>query len=131
MQIDKNLLDRISEEARQSPRLRKSFDLRNSAEDNSQRMLNALEPGTEIPIHRHTTTTEAIAVLRGRCVQYLFDGDGRRTGAVFMAAGSDCPGMVVEAGQWHRLESLEPGTVILECKDGKYEPLSEKDVLHC
>jgi len=129
MYIDKKLLDSITAQAKASPRLRMNYDLRDSIDDKSQKMLNALEPGTVLPIHRHRTFTEVVAVLRGHCVQYLYDENGNLTDSVDMQAGSDCPGMVVEMGQWHRIESLESGTVILECKEGAYAPLAPEDIL--
>lgn len=129
MRIDKSLLDNITTQAQASPRLRMNYDLRDSVDDKSQKMLNALEPGTVLPIHRHRTFTEVVVVVRGHCIQYLYDDKGNMTGSVDMRAGSDCPGMVVEMGQWHRIESLESGTVILECKEGAYAPLTSEDIL--
>jgi len=143
MNIDKQLLDNLTAQAQASPRLRMNHDLRDSADDQSQRMLNALEPGTVLPIHRHRTTSETVVILRGKAVQWLYDGQGNVTGKVFLAAGAGdpnvasllglpegaVPGMQVEKGQWHRLESLESGTVILEMKDGAYEPISPADIL--
>lgn len=143
MKIDNRLLDELTAQAQASPRLRMNLDLRNSVEDDSQRMLNALEPGTVLPIHRHRTTSETVVILRGRAVQYLYDDAGNETGQVLLAAGAGdphvasllglpadaVPGMQVEKGQWHRLESLESGTVILEMKDGAYEPISPVDIL--
>ena len=128
MKIDNRLLDELTAQAQASPRLRMNLDLRNSAEDTSQRMLNAIEPGTVLPIHRHRTTSETVVILRGRAVQYLYDDAGNETGQVLLAAGAGdphvasllglpegaVPGMQVEKGQWHRLESLESGTVIVE-----------------
>ena len=111
MKIDNRLLDELTAQAQASPRLRMNFDLRDSVEDDSQRMLNALEPGTVLPIHRHRTTSETVVILRGRAVQYLYDDAGN------------------EKGQWHRLESLESGTVIVEMKDGAYEPIGPADIL--
>ena len=105
-----------------------NMDLRDSAEDHSQRMLNALEPGTVLPIHRHRTTSETVAILRGRAVQYLYDDEGRETGSVLLEAGGEIPAMQVEMGQWHRLEALESGTVIVEFKNGIYEPISQEDI---
>ncbi|MCQ2315782.1 MAG: WbuC family cupin fold metalloprotein [Bacteroidales bacterium] len=128
MRIDKELLDSITAQAKTSPRLRMNYDLRDSVDDKSQKMLNALEPGTSLPIHRHSTATEVLAVLRGHCIQHLYDSNGCLVDSVEMRAGSDCPGMVVAMGQWHRLESLESGTVILECKEGPYVPLGPEDV---
>ena len=143
MKIDNRLLDELTAQAQASPRLRMNLDLRNSVEDDSQRMLNALEPGTVLPIHRHRTTSETVVILRGRAVQYLYDDAGNETGHVLLVAGAGdphvasllglpedaVPGMQVEKGQWHRLESLESGTVIVEMKDGAYEPISPADIL--
>lgn len=129
MRIDKQLLDSITEQAKASPRLRMNYDLRDSVDDKSQKMLNALEPGTVLPIHRHRTFSEVVAVLRGHCIQYLYDENGNLVDSVDMRAGSDCPGMVVEIGQWHRIESLESGTVILECKEGPWKQLEADDIM--
>ena len=128
MNIDKRLLDDLTAQAKASPRLRMNLDLRNSAEDTSQRMLNALEPGTVLPIHRHRTTSETVAILRGRAVQWLYDAEGNVTEKVLLEAGGSIPAMSVEMGQWHRLECLESGTVIVEMKDGAYEPIGAEDI---
>lgn len=143
MNIDLRLLDSLTEQAKASPRLRMNMDLRDSADDQSQRMLNALEPGTVLPIHRHRKTAETVAILRGRAVQHLYDEEGRLVESVLLEPfGADChvagaprndvetvPAMQVEMGQWHRIESLESGTVILEMKDGAYEPIGPADIL--
>ena len=129
MNIDKTLLDNLSFQAKTSPRLRMNMDLRDSAEDQSQRMLNALEPGTVLPIHRHRKTSETVAILRGRAVQYLYDDNGCETDSVLLEAGGEVPAMQVEMGQWHRLEALESGTVIVEFKNGAYEPIGPEDIL--
>ena len=129
MNIDKTLLDNLSAQAKASPRLRMNMDLRDSAEDQSQRMLNALEPGTVLPIHRHRKTSETVAILRGRAVQYLYDDNGCETDSVLLEAGGEVPAMQVEMGQWHRLEALESGTVIVEFKNGAYEPIGPEDIL--
>ena len=129
MNIDKVLLDNLTLQAKASPRLRMNMDLRDSAADQSQRMLNALEPGTVLPIHRHRKTTETVAILRGRAVQYLYDDEGNETDAVLLEAGGEVPAMQVEMGQWHRLEALESGTVIVEFKNGAYEPIGPEDIL--
>ena len=137
MNFDKKVLDELTQRAKESPRLRMNLDLRNSPEDGSQRMLNALEPGTVLPIHRHRTTSEVVVMLRGRAVQYLYDEQGRETDAVLLAAGAldgdgvpgAVPGMTISKGQWHKLVALESGTVIFEAKDGPYEPIGEEDIL--
>ena len=92
-------------------------------------MLNALEPGTVLPIHRHRKTSETVAILRGRAIQYLYDDEGRETGSVLLEAGGEIPAMQVEMGQWHRLEALESGTVIVEFKNGRYEPIGPEGIL--
>ena len=137
MNFDRNILDELTQRAKESPRLRMNLDLRNSPEDGSQRMLNALEPGTVLPIHRHRTTSEVVVMLRGRAVQYLYDDQGRETDAVLLAAGAldgdgvpgAVPGMTISKGQWHKLVALESGTVIFEAKDGPYEPIGPEDIL--
>ena len=129
MIIDNILLDRLTTQAKESPRLRMNLDLRNSDADQSQRMLNALEPGTVLPIHRHRNSSETVAILRGRAVQWLYDEAGNVAEKVLLEVGGDIPAMNVEKGQWHRLECLESGTVIVEFKDGAYEPIVAEDVL--
>ncbi len=129
MNIDSLLLDKLTAQAKASPRLRMNYDLRNSPEDQSQRMLNALEPGTVLPIHRHRNSSETVAILRGRAVQWLYDEEGNVVEKVLLEVGGDIPAMNVERGLWHRLECLESGTVIVEFKDGAYEPLVAEDVL--
>lgn len=127
MEINKSLLDNLLEQAAASPRLRMNYDLRTSPEDSSQRMLNALLPGTVLPIHRHTKTTEVLVLLRGR-MEEIFYEEGRETGRVLLEAGGDVPGLSIPVGQWHGINVLEP-TVILECKDGRYEPLGPEDMI--
>jgi cupin fold WbuC family metalloprotein len=127
MVIDKEILDELSAQAKVSPRLRMAMDLRNSAEDQSQRMLNALEPGTVMPIHRHKGTSETCICIRGHFEEYFYDSDGRLTDTIDMVSG----GVVlnIEKGQWHSLKCLESGTVLFEAKDGPYEPLQDCDIL--
>lgn len=120
-------MDNLLEQAAASPRLRMNYDLRTSPEDSSQRMLNALLPGTVLPIHRHTKTTEVLVLLRGR-MEEIFYEEGRETGRVLLEAGGDVPGLSIPVGQWHGINVLEP-TVILECKDGRYEPLGPEDMI--
>ena len=129
MVLDTNLLDALTAQAKASPRLRMNFDLRNTSEDQSQRMLNALEPGTKMPIHRHRHTSETVIVLRGK-VKWVYYNDNKEVTATFIVAlGSDLVGLSVPVGQWHSLECLESGTVIFESKDGAYEPMREEDVM--
>lgn len=128
--IDNALLDSLTEQAKASPRLRMNYDLRNSSEDTSQRMLNAIEPGSLVPIHRHRKTSETVVVLRGRVVEEFYDELERICSAVYeVSAGGPVCALNIPAGQWHTLRSLESGTVILEVKDGSYEPIGQEDVL--
>ncbi|MBR6919801.1 MAG: WbuC family cupin fold metalloprotein [Bacteroidales bacterium] len=128
MKLDSSLLDSLTAQAKASPRLRMNLDLRNSPEDRSQRMLNALEPGTVLPIHRHRQSSETVVVLRGKVRWIYYDENGNVTDTFIVAPGSDLVGLSVPKGQWHSLECLESGTVILECKDGAYVPLGDEDV---
>ena len=138
MVIDSVLLDKLTAQAKASPRLRMNLDLRNSDADSSQRMLNAIEPGSVVPIHRHQKTSETVVVLRGRVVEEYYDDAGALEDSYELAVGGDArseSGMTVgcalniSAGQWHTLRALESGTVILEMKDGPYEPIQECDVM--
>ena len=106
-----------------------NLDLRNSAEDKSQRMLNAIEPGSNLPIHRHRNSSETVVCLRGRLREIFYNGNREVTEVAELAPNSDCVALNIPVGQWHTVEVLEHGTVILETKDGAYEPLSEEDIL--
>lgn len=129
MIIDQKLLDDLSVQAKANPRLRQAYDLRTTPEDKSQRILNAVEPGTVLPIHRHRGSTETIVCLRGKVVQHYYDDNGNKIDSFVLAPNTANVGMSVPVGQWHALESLEEGSVIFECKDGAYEPLSVDDIL--
>jgi len=130
MVINKQLLDKLSAQAKASPRLRMNYDLRNSADDKSQRMLNAIEPGSVLPIHRHQKTSETVVCLRGKLVWEYYDELERIcTEAIEVSANGPVVALNVPAGQWHTVRALESGSVILECKDGAYEPTSEADIL--
>ena len=127
MIIDKNLLDQVSAQAKASPRLRMNYDLRNSPEDKSQRMLNAIEPGTVMPIHRHHASSETVICIRGHFEEYLYDENGVLIETIDMRPGGAI--VNVPADQWHNLKSLESGTVLFEAKDGAYEPLGEDEIM--
>lgn len=129
MIIDNQLLDTLSSQAKASSRLRQAYDLRNTPEDNSQRMLNALDPGTVMPIHRHRKSSETVVIVRGSLIERFSDEDGNITEEVLMVPGGENPVVQVEKGRWHSLECLEPNTVLFESKDGKYEPLGEEDIM--
>ena len=130
MKITQALLDKLTEEAKGSPRLRMNYDLRNSDTDQSQRMLNAIEPGSPLPIHRHRKTSETVVCLRGRLVEEYYDELERIcTEAIELSPNGPVVAVNIPAGQWHTVRALESGTVIMEVKDGPYEPISEVDIL--
>ena len=130
MVINQALLDNLTEQAKASPRLRMNLDLRNSAEDQSQRMLNAIEPGSPLPIHRHRHTSETVVCLRGRLVWEFYDELERIcTETIELSPNGPVVALNIPAGQWHTVRALESGSVILEMKEGAYEPLQDCDVL--
>ena len=130
MKITQALLDDLTAKAKESPRLRMNLDLRDSAEDTSQRMLNAIEPGSPLPIHRHQNTSETVVCLRGRLVEEFYDDLERTcTERIELSPNGPVVALNIPAGQWHTVQALESGTVILEMKNGQYEPLSDVDIL--
>lgn len=130
MVITQAILDDLTAKAKESPRLRMNLDLRDSAEDTSQRMLNAIEPGSPLPTHRHQNTSETVVCLRGRLVEEFYDDLERIcTERIELSPGGPIVALNIPAGQWHTVQALESGTVILEMKNGKYEPISDVDIL--
>lgn len=130
MKITNELLDELSALAKANERLRINYDLRDSEKDKSQRMLNALEPGTQIDIHRHCKSSEVVVIIRGAIREYFYDETGNITDTITLRYGNDVPMLVVPMGVWHTLECLEPDTIIFESKDGAYAPLSKEDLLN-
>ena len=130
MKITQAILDQLTEQAKASPRLRMNLDLRNDENDTSQRMLNAIEPGSPLPIHRHQKTSETVVCLRGRLVEEYYDGLERIcTERIELSPNGPVVALNILAGQWHTVKALESGTVILEMKNGTYEPIEDKDIL--
>ena len=130
IKITQAILDSLTEQAKASPRLRMNLDLRNGNDDQSQRMLNAIEPESVVPIHRHQKSSETVVCLRGRVVEEFYDELERIcTEAIELSPNGPVVALNIPAGQWHTLRSLESGSVILEMKDGAYEPTQECDVL--
>lgn len=144
MKITQALLDDLTAKAKESPRLRMNLDLRDSAEDTSQRMLNAIEPGSQLPIHRHKHTSETVVCLRGRLVWEYYQElsveslklrDSSKSSRVQKVQEIElCPNgpvvaLNIPAGQWHTVRALESGSVILEMKEGKYEPTGPEDMM--
>ena len=130
MLISTAILDDLTAQAKASPRLRMNLDLRNDENDTSQRMLNAIEPGSPLPIHRHQKTSETVVCLRGRLVEEFYDELERTcTETIELSPNGPVVSLNIPAGQWHTVKVLESGTVILEMKNGKYEPTSDMDIL--
>ena len=117
--IDKTLISNLLAQTAVNPRLRQNYDLRSSEADGSQRMLNALQPGTEVPVHRHPRSNESIVLLCGKAEEIFYDGEGRETERLLMDPEAGSYGCVVPAGSWHTIVALEP-TVIMEVKDSRY-----------
>lgn len=130
MVIDKTILDNLIEQAKNNPRLRQAMDLRNSPEDGSQRMLNALEPGTVMPIHRHHGSTETVIILRGKIRWYFYNEEGKEVENVLLDANGEVRMLNVERDRWHSLVCLEPGAVLYESKDGAYRPLEVDEIMN-
>ena len=130
MKITQALMDELTAQAKASPRLRMNKDLRNSPEDKSQRMLNAIEPGSPMPIHRHKYTSETVVCLRGRLVEEYYDELERIcTERIELSPDGPVVALNIPAGQWHTVHALESGTVIIEMKNGPYEPIGPEDIL--
>ena len=129
MIIDQKLKDELSALAKANPRKRMNKDLRTSSNDQSQRMLNALEPDTIIPIHRHIKSTETLVILRGKIVERYYNDNREVIEEISMSPNGDIPMISIPVGQWHDLICQESGTVIYESKDGAFEPISDNDIL--
>ena len=129
MVIDEKILDELSAKAKENPRLRQSMDLRNSPEDGSQRMLNALEPGTVMPIHRHHASSETVVILRGNIEWVFYDDEGNETERVLLDANGWPRMLNVERNRWHSLVCKESGSVLFECKDKAYQPLATDEIM--
>lgn len=118
--IDESLLDKISSEAKESPRLRMNYNFHQSLDDKCHRFLNAVEPGTEVPIHRHPTKDETFVILRGKVKVTTHNDDGSIIESVVLCAEEGRYGVNILKGVWHTLESLESGSCIFECKEGPF-----------
>lgn len=127
MNFTQQLLNELTAQAKASPRLRMNMDLRNSPEDSSQRMLNAILPGSVVPVHRHRSTSETVVCLRGCVDEIFYDDSGHETARFRLDPSVGSFGLQIPAGQWHTLVALQP-SVIVEFKDGKFAPMGKEDV---
>ena len=122
MVIDRQLIDTVCEQAKNSPRLRMNYNFHQSLDDKCHRFLNAVEPGTVVPIHRHPTKDESFVILRGTVRVTTHNDDGSVIEDVVLCSESGNYGVEIPKGVWHKLESLEAGSVIFECKEGPFVP---------
>lgn len=130
MIIDKKLLDEVSAKAKVSERLRMNYNFHETLDAKAQRLLNALEPGTILPIHRHRETAETYILLRGRIRVIFYNDIGGETNSFLLDVSNGNYGVHIPKGQWHTLEVLEGDTVIFEVKDGPYTPLAPEDIMY-
>lgn len=119
LEINKSLMSELLDKALANPRLRQNYDLRSSEEDGGQRMLNALQPNTHVPIHHHPNSNESVILLYGKLVEVLFDDEGNEIQRLYLDPSEGNYGCVIPAGTWHTVEITEP-SVIYEAKDGQY-----------
>ena len=127
--IDESLLNKVSAEAKASPRLRMNFSFHQSLDDKCHRFLNAVEPGTVVPIHKHPTKDETFVILRGKVKVTTHNDDGSIIESVVLCAEEGRYGVNIPKGVWHTLESLESGSCIFECKEGPFVPHEVEGVL--
>lgn len=120
MVIDKKLLDEVSEQAKTSPRLRMNFNFHQSLDEKCHRFLNAVEPGTEVPIHKHPTKDETFVILRGKVRVTTHRDDGSIIEDVVLCPEEGRYGVNIPKCVWHKLEAIEPDSVIFECKEGPF-----------
>lgn len=129
MVIDKNLLDKVSEQAKDSPRLRKNFNFHQSLDEKCHRFLNAVEPGTVVDIHRHPAKDETFVLLRGRVEVRTYNDDGSLIESVELCPEDGKYGVNIPKGVWHNLVAIEPDSVFFECKEGPYSPHDQEGIL--
>lgn len=129
MLIDDKLIDKVTKEAEESPRLRMNFNFHDSLDAGAQRLLNVLLPGTPLPVHRHRHTAETYVLLRGRMFVVFYDDLGGQTERYLLDPRVGNYGVQIPKGQWHGIEVIEPST-IFEVKDGPYTPLAPEDILY-
>lgn len=126
--ITEELLDEVTAQAKENPRLRMNYNLHATMDTPVHRMLNALEPGTYLPPHRHTDKEETYLVLRGRLLAFFYDEEGNVTEKVCLDPVEGKHGLEIPPGTWHSIVAMESGTVIFEIKKGPYQPLSPEDL---
>ena len=121
MELNKNLFEKLANDAAKLPRMRINFDLRDSSEEQCQRMLNILLPGTFVAPHKHEDTSEVVVCIYGTVIERLYDNEGREVQKIEMQAGGKVPGVWIEKGMLHSLEAKDSMSVVFSCKAGMYD----------
>ena len=129
MIIDTELLDKVTEEAKASPKLRINYNFHQSLDEKCHRFLNAVEPGTVVPIHKHPTKDETFVILRGKVRVTTHRDDGSIIEDVVLCAEEGRYGVNIPKGVWHKVESLATGSCFFECKEGPFVPHEVEGVL--
>ena len=129
MVIDKSFLDKVSKQAKASPRLRMNYNFHQSLDEKCHRFLNAVEPGTEVPIHKHPTKDETFVILCGKVRVTTHRDDGSIIEDVVLCADEGRYGVNIPKGVWHTIEAMEPDSVIFECKEGPFVEHEEEGIL--
>ena len=130
MIIDTELLDKVAEQAKASPRLRMNYNFHQSLDELCHRFINAVEPGTEVPIHKHPTKDETFVILRGKVRVTTHRDDGSIIEDVVLCAEEGRYGVNIPKGVWHTIEAMEPGSCIFECKLGPFVPHAKDGILN-
>lgn len=129
MIITSQLLDTVSSQAKESPRLRMNYNLHETLDAKVQRLFNAMEPGTVIPVQRHRNTAETIMLVRGKMKVILYDDDKNVIEKAILSHELGNYGVHIPAGVWHFVEIMEPETVMFEVREGPYNPLAQEDIM--
>ena len=127
--IDLSLLNRVAEQAKSSPRLRMNYNFHQALDEKCHRFLNAVEPGTEVPIHRHPTKDETFVLLRGKVKVTTHKDDGSIIDDITLCPDEGKYGVNIPKGVWHKVESLESGSCFFECKEGPFVPHEDDGIL--
>ena len=127
--INKELLNSICLQAKENERLRMNYNFHETLDAPAQRLLNSLQPGTNLPVHKHANTAETYILLQGKLQVLFYNSDKELTDSVILDQKEGKFGIHIPVGQWHTIDVLEPDTVIFEVKDGPYLPLSEDSII--
>ena len=127
--IDNDLIDSVVAQAKESPRLRMNYNFHESLDDKCHRLLNALEPGTVVPVHRHPTKDESFVILRGKVRVSIYNDSGQITESVVLSLADGKYGVDIAKNVWHGVECLESGSVIFEVKEGPFVPHDKDGII--